>query len=176
MLCGVEHRATWPYETLLLPKRHVLRLLDLTEQERASKGNHVCMLANLRFRKAMKSTTLIQRTSLSLCAGLASIMKKLLIKYDNLFECSFPYSMGWHGEEKRHTDYNPGGEGVHTISKYLSKSAIFTCHNNFHSFVCVCVCVFSLQVLPLVLGIRIRTTATGSCMPSTTPHCCGLPR
>lgn len=25
-------------------------------------------------------------------------MKRLLIKYDNLFEVSFPYSMGWHGE------------------------------------------------------------------------------
>jgi UDPglucose--hexose-1-phosphate uridylyltransferase len=24
-------------------------------------------------------------------------MKRLLTKYDNLFECSFPYSMGWHG-------------------------------------------------------------------------------
>jgi UDPglucose--hexose-1-phosphate uridylyltransferase len=24
-------------------------------------------------------------------------MKNFLIKYDNLFECSFPYSMGWHG-------------------------------------------------------------------------------
>lgn len=31
-------------------------------------------------------------------AGLASIMQRLLIKYDNLFEVSFPYSMGWHGE------------------------------------------------------------------------------
>ncbi|NXG59324.1 GALT uridylyltransferase, partial [Hemiprocne comata] len=30
-------------------------------------------------------------------AGLASIMQRLLIKYDNLFEVSFPYSMGWHG-------------------------------------------------------------------------------
>ncbi|XP_056322291.1 galactose-1-phosphate uridylyltransferase [Danio aesculapii] len=29
--------------------------------------------------------------------GLASIMKRLLTKYDNLFEVSFPYSMGWHG-------------------------------------------------------------------------------
>ena len=28
---------------------------------------------------------------------LADIMKKLLVKYDNLFEVSFPYSMGWHG-------------------------------------------------------------------------------
>ncbi len=29
--------------------------------------------------------------------GLASILKRLLTKYDNLFETSFPYSMGWHG-------------------------------------------------------------------------------
>ena len=29
--------------------------------------------------------------------GLADILKSLLIRYDNLFETSFPYSMGWHG-------------------------------------------------------------------------------
>ncbi len=28
---------------------------------------------------------------------LAAILKRLLVKYDNLFEVSFPYSMGWHG-------------------------------------------------------------------------------
>lgn len=28
---------------------------------------------------------------------LASVLKRLLVKYDNLFEVSFPYSMGWHG-------------------------------------------------------------------------------
>jgi len=28
---------------------------------------------------------------------LASILKRLLTRYDNLFETSFPYSMGWHG-------------------------------------------------------------------------------
>lgn len=28
---------------------------------------------------------------------LASIIKELTTKYDNLFRCSFPYSMGWHG-------------------------------------------------------------------------------
>lgn len=40
-------------------------------------------------------------SSLSLClAGLADIMKRLLTKYDNLFEVSFPYSMGWHGKSK----------------------------------------------------------------------------
>ncbi|WP_283130487.1 UDP-glucose--hexose-1-phosphate uridylyltransferase [Enterovibrio norvegicus] len=28
---------------------------------------------------------------------LASALKKLTTRYDNLFQCSFPYSMGWHG-------------------------------------------------------------------------------
>ncbi|XP_007901313.1 galactose-1-phosphate uridylyltransferase [Callorhinchus milii] len=63
-LVVVPYWAIWPFQTLLLPRRHVLRLQDLTEKERNS---------------------------------LASIMKRLLTKYDNLFEVSFPYSMGWHG-------------------------------------------------------------------------------
>jgi len=29
--------------------------------------------------------------------SLAEILKRLLVRYDNLFETSFPYSMGWHG-------------------------------------------------------------------------------
>ena len=29
--------------------------------------------------------------------ALAEILKRLLIRYDNLFEIAFPYSMGWHG-------------------------------------------------------------------------------
>ena len=28
---------------------------------------------------------------------LAEIIKQLTVRYDNLFNCSFPYSMGWHG-------------------------------------------------------------------------------
>jgi UDPglucose--hexose-1-phosphate uridylyltransferase len=56
--------ALWPFETLLLPRRHVLRLPDLQEAERDS---------------------------------LADILRQLLTRYDNLFEVSFPYSMGWHG-------------------------------------------------------------------------------
>jgi len=31
-------------------------------------------------------------------AGLAKILKSCLTRYDNLFKCSFPYSMGWHGQ------------------------------------------------------------------------------
>lgn len=29
--------------------------------------------------------------------GLACLIRRLTAKYDNLFQCSFPYSMGWHG-------------------------------------------------------------------------------
>jgi UDPglucose--hexose-1-phosphate uridylyltransferase len=40
--------------------------------------------------------------------GLAQILKRLLIRYDNLFETSFPYSMGWHGAPF-------GAEGEHWL-------------------------------------------------------------
>ena len=60
----VPYWAIWPFETLLLPKRHVPRLPDLKQSERET---------------------------------LSKILKQLLTKYDNLFETSFPYSMGWHG-------------------------------------------------------------------------------
>jgi UDPglucose--hexose-1-phosphate uridylyltransferase len=63
-LAVVPYWAVWPFELLLLPRRHVPRLPDLTNAERTS---------------------------------LADILKRLLTKYDNLFETSFPYSMGWHG-------------------------------------------------------------------------------
>ena len=63
-LAVVPFWAMWPFECLLLPRRHVLRLPDLDPGERGS---------------------------------LADILKRLLTKYDNLFETSFPYSMGWHG-------------------------------------------------------------------------------
>lgn len=63
-LAVVPYWAVWPFETLLLPRRHVLRLPDLDDAERDA---------------------------------LAQILKRLLTRYDNLFETSFPYSMGWHG-------------------------------------------------------------------------------
>lgn len=63
-LAVVPYWAMWPFETLLLPRRPVLRLPDLTDLERGA---------------------------------LAGLLKRLLTKYDNLFEISFPYSMGWHG-------------------------------------------------------------------------------
>ena len=56
--------AVWPFETLVLPRRPVQRLTDLTDEERTN---------------------------------LAKTLHRLLVRYDNLFQCSFPYSMGWHG-------------------------------------------------------------------------------
>jgi UDPglucose--hexose-1-phosphate uridylyltransferase len=32
-----------------------------------------------------------------LISDLSSVIRRLLVRYDNLFNCPFPYSMGWHG-------------------------------------------------------------------------------
>lgn len=63
-LVVVPFWAVWPFETMLLPRRHVRHLGELGPAERDS---------------------------------LADILKRLLVRYDNLFEVPFPYSMGWHG-------------------------------------------------------------------------------
>jgi len=55
--------AVWPFETMLLARRHVGALPELSDAERDA---------------------------------LAEIVKRLTTRYDNLFEVSFPYSMGWH--------------------------------------------------------------------------------
>ena len=56
--------ATWPFETLLLPRFAVQRIEQLGDHQRDL---------------------------------LAAILSELTARYDNLFRCSFPYSMGWHG-------------------------------------------------------------------------------
>ena len=40
--------------------------------------------------------------------NLAATLQELLTRYDNLFECSFPYSMGWHG-----APYGPSSQDIH---------------------------------------------------------------
>lgn len=55
--------AVWPFEVLLLSKRHTSNLASL---------------------------------DLSMREALADIFKRLTTRYDNLFEISFPYSMGFH--------------------------------------------------------------------------------
>jgi len=38
--------------------------------------------------------------------SLAEILRRLLTRYDNLFEVSFPYSMGWHGAPNESGDFS----------------------------------------------------------------------
>jgi len=74
--------AVWPFETMVLPRRHVASLSDLSESERTD---------------------------------LASIMKRLGIRYDNLFRTHFPYSMGLH---QRPTDAQEHSEWHFHIHYY----------------------------------------------------------
>lgn len=55
--------AVWPFETLVLPRRHITGMDQLTHDERAA---------------------------------LADILHRVTTRYDNLFETSFPYTMGFH--------------------------------------------------------------------------------
>lgn len=43
------------------------------------------------------TTKRISQLTLNQQKNLAMVIKELTTKYDNLFNCSFPYSMGWHG-------------------------------------------------------------------------------
>ena len=41
-VCLVPYWAVWPYETMLLPRRHVLRLEDLSSEEKNSQSYFHC--------------------------------------------------------------------------------------------------------------------------------------
>ncbi len=60
----VPYWASWPFETMVLPKEKVSRINDLNQEQQAD---------------------------------LAIALKEITTRYDNLFQCSFPYCMGWHG-------------------------------------------------------------------------------
>ena len=66
--------AVWPFETMIVPRRHVTALDELSAAERDS---------------------------------LADALRRITVRYDNLFQVSFPYSMGFH---QRPTDGEPHPE------------------------------------------------------------------
>ena len=90
-LAVVPFWAVWPFETLLLPRRHVLRLPDLSDPERDA---------------------------------LAAILQQLLIRYDNLFETSFPYSMGWHGAPTTAGDFSHWQLHAHFFPPLLRSATV----------------------------------------------------
>jgi UDPglucose--hexose-1-phosphate uridylyltransferase len=68
--------ATWPFEVLLLSRRHLGSMPDLTSDERD---------------------------------GLADALNRLTTRFDNLFETSFPYTMGFHQaptDRARHEEWH----------------------------------------------------------------------
>ena len=83
IVCANEHFvalipfwAVWPFETLLISRRRVASLPELSIRERV---------------------------------GLADIMRRLTIRYDNLFLTSFPYTMGFHQrptDEAAHPEFH----------------------------------------------------------------------
>jgi len=62
-LALVPYWAVWPFETMVLSRRHVAGMDELNPAERDA---------------------------------LSEVLKRLTTRYDNLFETSFPYSMGFH--------------------------------------------------------------------------------
>ena len=83
--------ATWPFETLVLCKRHVRNLNDMTDAERSD---------------------------------LADILKRLTTRYDNLFECSFPYSAGMHQAPTDGADHDAWDWHMHFYPPLLRSSSV----------------------------------------------------
>lgn len=57
-------------------------------------------------------------------ADLALAIKKLTIKYDNLFQTSFPYSMGWHGAPYNADDTQPWQLHAHFYPPLLRSASV----------------------------------------------------
>ena len=90
-LAVVPWWAVWPFETIILPRRQVLRLPDLTGEERDA---------------------------------LADLLRRVLARYDNLFETSFPYSMGWHGAPHDDGDYRGWQLHAHIYPPLLRSATV----------------------------------------------------
>jgi len=87
--------ATWPFETIVLPRQHVASIPALSYDQRN---------------------------------GLASILKRVTTRYDNLFHVSFPYTAGFHQaptdglehpECHLHTHFYPPLLRSETIRKFM---------------------------------------------------------
>ena len=90
-LAVVPWWATWPFETLVLPRQSLARLPDLSPLQRDE---------------------------------LADLLGDLTARYDNLFGCSFPYSMGWHGAPFDARDSRPWQLHAHFYPPLLRSAQV----------------------------------------------------
>lgn len=56
--------------------------------------------------------------------SLGTILRDLTARYDNLFECSFPYSMGWHGAPFNDDDPTPWQLHAHFFPPLLRSATV----------------------------------------------------
>jgi len=90
-LAIVPFWATWPFETLLLPRHPLARMSEISDVQKSD---------------------------------LAIAIKELTTRYDNLFETSFPYSMGWHGAPFDALDPSPWQLHAHFYPPLLRSSSV----------------------------------------------------
>ncbi len=83
--------ATWPFETMVLPHRHVARMDDLTADEQRA---------------------------------LAEALSAITVRYDNLFETSFPYSMGFHAAPTDGADHPEWHLHAHFLPPLLRSATV----------------------------------------------------
>ncbi len=98
LVCGnerftalVPYWATWPFETLVLPRRKVGSLLELEPDE---------------------------------SVALAELLQRLTTRYDNLFACPFPYTLGVHQAPAKHLDHGDMQLHLHVYPPLLRDAGV----------------------------------------------------
>jgi UDPglucose--hexose-1-phosphate uridylyltransferase len=87
----VPYWAVWPFEVLVLSRRHCASMNEFSSEERNS---------------------------------LAEVLKRLTIRYDNIFRTPFPYSMGFHQGPTDHLDHSETHFHAHYFPPLLRSASI----------------------------------------------------
>lgn len=83
--------ATWPFETIIIPKFHSQNILTLNPKQKKS---------------------------------LADILSEITTRYDNLFQTSFPYSMGFHQSPTDSNEYPEWHWHIHFYPPLLRSESV----------------------------------------------------
>ncbi len=87
----VPYWAVWPYETMILPRRHITGIDELTDTERDD---------------------------------LADALKRMTVRFDNIFRTSFPYSMGLHQRPVNEKDTHYWQFHIHFLPPLLRSASV----------------------------------------------------
>jgi UDPglucose--hexose-1-phosphate uridylyltransferase len=90
-LALVPFWAVWPFETMIISRRHFSGMAQMTDEERD---------------------------------GLSEVLHQLTSRYDNLFETSFPYSMGFHQQPSDNTSHDEWHFHAHFFPPLLRSATV----------------------------------------------------